>query len=85
MLQLEKKFFAKFTPLYEKRATIVNGKSEPTEEEVEAGKADDEDEDEMGHAAAGSRGLWRRRCEGYSGVLAERDEELVARRDYHRS
>ena len=41
VLQLEKKYFAKFTPLYEKRASIVNGKSEPTEEEVKAGDQDD--------------------------------------------
>jgi nucleosome assembly protein 1-like 1 len=46
VLELEKKFFAKFTPLYEKRAKIVNGASEPSEEEVAAGEADDEDEDE---------------------------------------
>lgn len=39
VLELEKKYFAKFTPLYEKRAKIVNGALEPTEEEVEAGKA----------------------------------------------
>ncbi|KAI9850693.1 MAG: hypothetical protein M1838_005257 [Thelocarpon superellum] len=45
VLQLEKKYFAKFTPLYEKRAQIVNGLAEPTEAEVEAGEADDEDED----------------------------------------
>lgn len=46
VLQLEKKYFAKFTPLYQKRAQIVNGGAEPSEEEVKAGKADDEDEDE---------------------------------------
>ena len=46
VLLLEKKYFAKFTPLYEKRAKIVNGKTEPTEEEVTAGKAEDADEDE---------------------------------------
>lgn len=45
VLQLEKKYFAKFTPLYEKRAKIVNGDVEPTEEEVEAGKAEEEDEE----------------------------------------
>lgn len=37
VLELEKKYFAKFTPLYEKRAAIVNGKAEPSEEEVKAG------------------------------------------------
>ena len=46
VLALEKRFFAKFTPLYEKRAKIVNGNNEPTEQEVEAGKADEEDENE---------------------------------------
>ncbi|KAI3323124.1 NAP-domain-containing protein [Xylariaceae sp. AK1471] len=45
VLQLEKKYFAKFTPLYEKRAQIVNGKTEPTDEEVQAGEEDDEAED----------------------------------------
>lgn len=45
VLQLEKKYFAKFTPLYEKRATIVNGNAEPTEQEIEAGEEDEEDEE----------------------------------------
>ena len=42
VLELEKKYFNKFTPLYEKRAAIVNGKAEPTEEEVEAGDNDEQ-------------------------------------------
>lgn len=49
VLELEKKFFAKFTPLYEKRAKIVNGQAEPTEEEIKTGEAereDDEDDDD---------------------------------------
>ncbi|KAJ0334843.1 hypothetical protein COL5a_000906 [Colletotrichum fioriniae] len=46
VLQLEKKYFAKFTPLYEKRAKVVNGASEPTEEEIKAGEEDDEEDDE---------------------------------------
>ncbi len=45
VLQLEKKYFAKFTPLYEKRAAIVNGETEPTEEEIAAGKSEEEDEE----------------------------------------
>lgn len=45
VLELEKKYFAKFTPLYEKRAAIIDGKAEPTDEEVKAGeKTDDDDE-----------------------------------------
>lgn len=45
VLQLEKKYFAKFTPLYQKRASIVNGVIEPTEEEVKAGAEDDDEEE----------------------------------------
>ena len=45
VLNLEKKYFAKFTPLYQKRAKIVNGDNEPTEAEVEAGKPDEEEEE----------------------------------------
>ncbi len=39
VLQLEKKYFAKFSPLYEKRAKIVNGFTEPTDDEVKAGES----------------------------------------------
>jgi len=46
VLQLEKKYFAKFTPLYQKRAKIVNGDSEPTDAEIEAGKAEEEEGEE---------------------------------------
>jgi nucleosome assembly protein 1-like 1 len=54
VLELEKKYFQLFTPLYEKRAKIVNGSVEPSEEEVAVGKAkeaekaeeDDEEDDE---------------------------------------
>lgn len=46
VLQLEKKYFTKFTPLYEKRAKIVNGVTEPTEEEVKAGEQDEEKEED---------------------------------------
>ena len=46
VLQLEKKYFLKFTPLYEKRSAIVNGASEPTEQEVQAGEEDEEEEEE---------------------------------------
>ena len=46
VLQLEKKYFAKYTPLYEKRAKIVNGATEPTDEEVKAGEVDEEEDDD---------------------------------------
>jgi nucleosome assembly protein 1-like 1 len=46
VLELEKKYFAKFTPLYERRSTIINGSVEPTEKEVEEGKEDEEEDEE---------------------------------------
>ncbi|MCJ1368352.1 hypothetical protein MMC16_007494 [Acarospora aff. strigata] len=46
VLQLEKKYFAKFTPLYQKRAKIVNGGAEPTEEEIKAGEPEEDDDDD---------------------------------------
>ncbi|KAG9232991.1 putative nucleosome assembly protein [Amylocarpus encephaloides] len=42
VLELEKKYFAKFTPLYQKRAEIVNGAAEPTADEIKAGEEDEE-------------------------------------------
>ncbi|PHH68986.1 hypothetical protein CDD80_7089 [Ophiocordyceps camponoti-rufipedis] len=45
VLQLEKKYFAKYTPLYEKRFDIVNGKAEPTEEEIKVGEDQESQED----------------------------------------
>ncbi len=50
VLELEKKYFAKFTPLYQKRATIINGLGEPTAEEIKAGE-EDEEKDEAETAA----------------------------------
>lgn len=70
VLQLEKKYFAKFTPLYEKRAEIVNGAAEPTEEEVKAGEQEEEvgedeanktesaDEDKSNEKIAGIPEFW---------------------------
>lgn len=46
LLDLEKKYFKKYEPLYEKRKKIVNGELEPTEEEIEEGKEQNEDEDD---------------------------------------
>ncbi|KAF4120140.1 nucleosome assembly protein 1-like 1 [Geosmithia morbida] len=47
VLELEKKYFAKFTPLYERRSEIVNGFVEPTEEEVKAAEEDEDNENEQ--------------------------------------
>lgn len=46
VLQLEKKYLQKFTPLYQRRSEIVNGAAEPTEAEVEAGEAEENEEED---------------------------------------
>lgn len=46
VLELEKKYFKIFEPLYVKRAAVVHGDVEPTDEEVEAGKEEEEEEEE---------------------------------------
>ena len=48
VIELEKKYLTKFTPLYEKRAKIVNGDIEPDPEEIEAGKAEKDEENDNG-------------------------------------
>ncbi|ORY72026.1 uncharacterized protein BCR38DRAFT_331760 [Pseudomassariella vexata] len=53
VLQLEKKYFAKFTPLYQERAKIVTGSAEPTEEQVKIGEEElEDDENEKEEAEA---------------------------------
>ncbi|WVN90194.1 uncharacterized protein L203_105430 [Cryptococcus depauperatus CBS 7841] len=47
ILELEKKYLAKYQPLYERRQAIVTGQAEPTDEEIEAGQTSEaEDSDE---------------------------------------
>lgn len=47
LLELEKKYFKKYEPLYERRKNIINGVLEPTAEEVEVGESlEEKDEDE---------------------------------------
>lgn len=91
VLELEKKYFAKFTPLYERRATIVNGGREPTEEEVEAGKEEDEEEEENkeaedekkkdeGEPMTGIPEFWLSAMKNQSSLsemVTERDEEAL--------
>ena len=92
VLELEKKFFAKFTPLYEKRSKIVNGQAEPTEEEIKTGEAEREDEDddeekpkpdeEEEAAAADVKGIpefWLSAMKNSSlaETITDRDEEVL--------
>lgn len=54
ILEVEKKFQAKYAPLYNRRLDIISGKAEPTDQEVEEGQnadSDDEDDDEEEGAA----------------------------------
>ncbi len=96
VLQLEKKYFAKFTPLYQKRFSIINGKAEPTEEEVEAGEEGKDDEEEgdakeeedekaakpPADAAADDAA---KKVVGIPGILAVGSEKpCVPGRDHHR-
>ncbi|CAI5755767.1 unnamed protein product [Candida verbasci] len=46
LLNLEKKFFKKYEPLYEKRKKIINGDLEPTAEEIEEGEQLDKEDKE---------------------------------------
>lgn len=92
VLELEKKYFAKFTPLYQKRATIVNGSVEPTDDEVEAGQEegelveakegdDEQKKTEDKHAAiSGIPEFWLSAMKNQvslSEMITERDEEAL--------
>ncbi|KAJ5179630.1 hypothetical protein N7492_002840 [Penicillium capsulatum] len=87
VLELEKKYFAKFTPLYERRATIVNGGIEPTDVEVEAGKEDEEENKEgeeekkdEGEPMTGIPEFWLSAMKNQislAEMITERDEEAL--------
>jgi nucleosome assembly protein 1-like 1 len=47
VLQLEKRYFTKFTPLYQKRAAIVNGVAEPSDAEIRAGQHEEREDDQV--------------------------------------
>ncbi|KAL4949600.1 NAP-domain-containing protein [Aspergillus filifer] len=91
VLELEKKYFAKFTPLYERRATIVNGATEPTDTEIEAGKGEEEDietkdedakkeEDEKESSMAGIPEFWLSAMKNQislAEMITDKDEEAL--------
>lgn len=52
VLALEKKYLELYKPLYNKRAEVISGRYEPTDEEVAAGEKVDTEEDESAAAAA---------------------------------
>ncbi|KAJ5095151.1 Nucleosome assembly protein 1 [Penicillium argentinense] len=91
VLELEKKYFAKFTPLYERRSTIVNGGVEPTETEIEAGKEDEEEDEnetketeekkeDQGESTAGIPEFWLSAMKNQislAEMITDRDEEAL--------
>ncbi|OJJ89497.1 histone chaperone NAP1 [Aspergillus glaucus CBS 516.65] len=93
VLELEKKYFAKFTPLYQRRATIVNGAVEPTDDEVDAGKKEEEEdvgakegeeepkkEEEKEPAMSGIPEFWLSAMKNQislAEMITERDEEAL--------
>ncbi|RYO79869.1 hypothetical protein DL766_000941 [Monosporascus sp. MC13-8B] len=68
VLQLEKKYFAKFTPLYQKRAEIVNGKTEPSEDQIKAGEEESDEGDEGDKAADKTEKTEEKSAEGVEKV-----------------
>ncbi|CCE80333.1 Piso0_003448 [Millerozyma farinosa CBS 7064] len=83
LLSLEKKYFKKYEPLYERRKKIINGAAEPTPEEVEEGEAlkeeeegedkikeeeEDDNEDDSRSDEKGIPGFWLTALENLSTV-----------------
>ncbi|KAL7662994.1 Nucleosome assembly protein [[Candida] zeylanoides] len=91
LLQLEKRYYKLYEPLFERRKKIVNGEEEPTAEEIEEGEAleadDDErkieDLDEEEHKEddpKGIPGFWLTALENLhtvSETITERDSEVL--------
>lgn len=90
LLELEKKYFKKYEPLYERRKAIVNGELEPTAEEIEVGQELDEDENEEDEeedeeedaesTVKGIPGFWLTALENLptvSETITERDSEIL--------
>lgn len=54
VLALEKKYFSKYLPHYQRRAKIINGSAEPEEAEVQKGKPEDAEDEAKGEAEKNS-------------------------------
>lgn len=92
VLELEKKYATKFKPLYEKRAKIITGAAEPTEEEVTAGDQEDdvasdkatrghhEEEEPQGENVAGIPEFWLSAMKNHpsvAGLITDGDEAAL--------
>ncbi|CAN3360900.1 nucleosome assembly protein 1 [Diutina catenulata] len=94
LLELEKKYFAKYQPLYQRRKQIINGDEEPTSAEIEQGEEIDKEEhpDADGDDAEepeaeedsddkGIPGFWLTALENLTTVaetITDRDSEVLA-------
>lgn len=94
LLELEKKYFGKYQPLYERRKQIIVGETEPTQSEVEAGEEiertehpdidqdDDRDATEDDDSEeVGIPNFWLTALENLQTVaetITERDSEVLA-------
>ena len=93
LLELEKRYFKKYEPLYERRKAIVNGEQEPTTAEVEVGEEIEAEHKEEGDDAepeadaegsdeeiSGVPNFWLTALENLSTVsetITERDSEVL--------
>lgn len=93
LLELEKKYFKKYEPLYDRRKAIVIGDQEPTAEEIEVGEELDENEEEEegeeeeedaeeddASGVKGIPGFWLTALENLptiSETITERDSEIL--------
>lgn len=90
ILELEKKFAERYRPIYERRRNIIEGKTEPSEDEIKAGikvDADEDDEEEDAEksiisgeeAKKGEKGIpsfWLTALSNHAGI-----SELITERD----
>ena len=91
ILELEKRFAEKYRPIYDRRREIIEGKIQPTEDEIKAGfkvDIDEEDEDEEEEtpdiitgeeATKGEKGIpnfWLTALSNHTGI-----SELITERD----
>lgn len=93
LLELEKKYFGKYEPLYARRKRIINGNEEPTPEEIEDGEAlaeedadNDQSEDNAGTSSnegSDEKGIpefWLTALENLptvSQTITDRDSEVL--------
>ncbi|CCE61792.1 hypothetical protein TPHA_0B01200 [Tetrapisispora phaffii CBS 4417] len=86
LFDLEKKFIAKYKPLHDSRASIINGESKPTDEQIEKGKElaapeeEEEAEEEEDESLVGIPSFWLTALENLpivADTITDRDAEVL--------